>query len=269
MLGNDVHKVSEFRAKISAYRTSTITASDLINCFFSLFDTTTVELGKLIKELADLFENDSKRSDLLKAWNDWKAASEDYPALPGNASTPSIAQGGARVLKLKSSTAQSSRSSANRQGSWGLGAAGSSSNPIPPLPAGYSAFANRVGAGRVSATPWTASSSSSFQPSSRAASEAPPSSRTTMPQNSAEEAFPALPAAKQPATTIFGSGSGAARRYGNALPANVWNGGVGANASGTASENENEEGSGNAAAGAGRGKRKGNRNKKQTLFQWG
>jgi hypothetical protein len=269
MLGNDSHKVAEFRAKISAYRASTITASDLIDCFFSLFDTTTVELGKLIKELADLFEIDSKRSDLLKAWNDWRAASEDYPALPGSASTPSIGQGGARVLKLKSSTAQSSRSSANRQGSWGLGAAvSSSSNPILPLPAGYSASANRAGAGRVGATPWTTPSSSS-QPTSRTTSEAPPSSRTTAAQSSTE-AFPALPAAKQPTTTIFGYGSGAMRRYGNApSSSNVWSGGVGSgNTSGTASENEGE-GVGEGSGGTGGGKRKGNKNKKQMLFQWG
>ncbi|KAH0541900.1 hypothetical protein FGG08_003620 [Glutinoglossum americanum] len=272
MLGNDPHKVSEFRTKISAYRASTVTAPDLIDCFFSLFDATTVELGKLIKELADLYESDSKRSDLLKAWNDWKATSEDYPALPGSASTPSVGQGGARVLKLKSSTAQSSRSSANRQGSWGLGAAASSSpNPILPLPAGYSTSANRVGAGRVSATPWITPSSSTSQPSSRTTSEAPPTSRTTVPQRPpTEEAFPALPAAKQPATSIFGYGSGAMRRYGNVPTGNVWGGGTGsASASGTASENEGEEGSGNVGAGASGGKRKGNRNKKQTLFQWG
>ncbi|KAH0556089.1 hypothetical protein GP486_005977 [Trichoglossum hirsutum] len=272
MLGNNPHKVAEFRAKISAYRASTITASDLIDCYFSLFDTTTTELGKLINELADLFEIDSKRSDLLKAWNDWKAASEDYPALPGSTSAPSIGQGGARILKLKSSTAQSSRSPANRQGSWGLAAtASSSSNPVLPLPAGYSASANRMGAGRVSTTPWTTPSSSS-QPPSRTASEAPPSSRTTATQSSAE-AFPALPAAKPPTTAILGYGSGALRRYGNAPSSNVWSGGVGsANTSGTASENEGNgvvEGNGNLASATGGGKKKGNKNKKQMLFQWG
>ncbi|KAI9771932.1 MAG: hypothetical protein M1839_002715 [Geoglossum umbratile] len=272
MLGNDPDKVSRFRGKITAYRASDIAAPDLIDCFFSLFDTSTAELGKLIKELADLFENDGKRSGLLKAWNNWRATNEDYPALPGSSSTPSTGQGGARVLKLKSSTAQSSRSSANRQGSWGLGAASSSSNPSLPLPAGYSASANRVGAGRVSATPWTTSSSStttSKPPSRTTISETP---RTTVPQPSIE-AFPALPTAQQPPSTIFGYGSGALRRYGNAgkAPAvNVWSNsgaeGLGSgNASATASENEGE-GSGSAPSG---GKKKGNRNKKQTLLQWG
>ncbi|KAI9772298.1 MAG: hypothetical protein M1840_001047 [Geoglossum simile] len=272
MLGNDPTKVSEFRGKISAYRTSAVAASDLIDCFFSLFDTSTVELGKLIKELADLYENESKRTNLLKAWNDWRATNENYPALPGSSSTPSIGQGGARVLKLKSSTAQSSRSSVNRQGSWGLGAASSSSNPILPLPAGYSASANRAGAGRVNATPWaTASSTTTSKPSSRTTASEP--FRGTAPQPTTE-AFPALPAAKQTPSMAFGYGPGAARRLGNTWKApavNAWgNGGAGGLGSGSASATASgDEGEGNASAANSGGRKKGNKNKKQTLFQWG
>lgn len=111
LLRNDNLKLTEFRERISAYRLGTLSASDLIEAFFALFDTSSQELGKLVKELADIFEVTGKRDGLLKAWSDWKAINEDYPSLPGP-SGPSTAasilgSGGSRVLKLKSSTAQS------------------------------------------------------------------------------------------------------------------------------------------------------------------
>jgi len=102
MLRNDQAKLAEFRAKISAYRASSISAAQLVEGFFILFDTSSAELGKLIKELAEIFEIQTKRDDLLKAWNDWKAINEDYPSLPGAAAGPvggaSAARGGSRVL---------------------------------------------------------------------------------------------------------------------------------------------------------------------------
>ncbi|EED18726.1 C2H2 finger domain protein, putative [Talaromyces stipitatus ATCC 10500] len=116
LLQNDATKTSEFRTKVSNYRTSLISATDLIDSFFSLFDTPTSELGKLIKELAEIYEDDSKKTALLSAWNNWRAINEDYPALPGpNGILPGLSSGttgsgGKRVLRLKSSTAQSSRS---------------------------------------------------------------------------------------------------------------------------------------------------------------
>ncbi|KKZ65075.1 hypothetical protein EMCG_01315 [[Emmonsia] crescens] len=99
LLRNDPLKVSEFRNKVSSYRTGTISATYLIESFFSLFDTSSSELGKLIKELAELYDDDTKRTALLKAWNDWRAINEDYPALPGpngvlSNTTPSTGGGG-------------------------------------------------------------------------------------------------------------------------------------------------------------------------------
>lgn len=125
LLRNDQAKLGEFRTKVSNYRTSTILATELIDAFFSLFDTSSAELGKLIKELADIYEDESKRTSLLQAWNDWRAINEDYPALPGPGGllpgmSPSTVNGsgagGNRVLRLKSSTAQSSRSAVGRTG---------------------------------------------------------------------------------------------------------------------------------------------------------
>ncbi|KAF2474818.1 uncharacterized protein BDR25DRAFT_255289 [Lindgomyces ingoldianus] len=263
MLRNDQTKLGEFRSKISAYRNSKMSATELIDSFFSLFDTSSVELGKLIKELADIFEVQSKRDDLLKSWNDWKAINEDYPSLPGGTGLSlgggPAAHGGSRVLKLKSSTAQSSRSAVSRQASW---ASTSSNSPFPPLAA---ASSGRIGA-KPGQTPW-ASGSTTTRASplpSRASSSAALNKK-----NGNEEAFPALPLAPKPASTIFSPGySGAGLRRDNSgrnTPANAWAAGgtvVGAS-NGAAGAGSDEAGAG------GGGKKKGNKNKKQTLFHFG
>jgi len=285
MLSNDQFKISQFRDKVSAYRTSTISASQLIDTFFSLFDVPSADLGKLIKELAEIYESDTKRSDLLKAWNDWRAINEDYPTLPGpsgilpgSSAATSVASsgGGRRVLKLKSSTQQSSRSAVSRHGSWGNAAA---ANPFPPIPpaASTSASANRAGAGRVCATPWltpSASTSSRPSPATSRPSSKPPHSRTANTNTANSDAFPALPTAPKPNTTMFGYASGAVRWNQNSTPGvNPWANGTSSNASANqgfataSSENENEafaEG-----GGGGGGKKKGNKGKKQTLYKFG
>ncbi|KAJ6066704.1 uncharacterized protein N7446_003741 [Penicillium canescens] len=136
LLRNDATKMGEFRQRVSNYRSSSISATELIDAFFSLFDTSSTELGKLIKELADIYEDESKRSGLLQAWNDWRAINEDYPALPGpggllpGMSPATVNTGGKRVLRLKSSTAQSSRSAVGRSGALPT----APSNPFPLFP---------------------------------------------------------------------------------------------------------------------------------------
>ena len=266
MLKHDLTKVSDFRSSVSAYRTSTMAAPQLIDSFFSLFDVPSADLGKLIKELADLYENEAKRNGLLKAWNDWRAINEDYPSLPGpggvlpGSSASAAGSGGSRVLRLKNSTAQSSRSAVSKKGSWGNA---SSTNPFPPMPAPISA--NRVGAGRVSATPWIASSSSSkpqLPESSR-----PPSRPTTSSAKPTGDAFPALPAAAKPNTMIFGLTKGTVRpgwdngrNHGN--PHNPWGGSNSADATATTVDDDLDKE-------PDLGKKKGNKNKKQTLYKFG
>ncbi|KAI9814775.1 MAG: hypothetical protein M1827_003041 [Pycnora praestabilis] len=268
MLKNDQTKITEFRAKISSFRTSATSATGLIDSFFALFDTSAAELGKLIKELADIFEIDTKRDSLLKAWNDWRAINEDYPTLPGpsgvlpSSQSAASSSGGRRVLKLKSSTAQSSRSAVSRHGSWGNAA---NSNPFPPMQAGVAASANRTGAGRVSATPWvTPSASSRPSPASSRPSSKPPTGRVT--NSVASDAFPALPTATKPTSTIFGYGNGAVRRdNGNKSGVNAWGNGASSSTEPSAAPSENEA-DGEMVGG---GKKKGNKNKKQTLFHFG
>ena len=276
LLGNDQTKLAEFRAHISSYRSGAINATELIDAFFSLFDTSSAELGKLIKELADLFEIQTKRDGLLKAWADWKAINEDYPTLPGpsgagssSASILGAGIGSNRVLKLKSSTAQSSRMAGQSQRSWNSAAGGPRAEAFPslssanggakPQPSGWLALRPSAGV-----TSNAASASSSARPS-------PTPSRT---QSSAQlgkgnsNAFPALPAAKKPTSTVFSpgyTGAGVIRQSNSNTPVNAWgapmptSNEVGASTPGPALGEDAETG----------GKGKGKKGKKQIMFQWG
>ncbi|OQE00509.1 hypothetical protein PENVUL_c050G01304 [Penicillium vulpinum] len=264
LLHNDPTKLAEFRSRVSSYRASSISANELIDAFFSLFDTSSTELGKLIKELAEIYEDESKRSGLLRAWNDWRAINEDYPALPAGGLLPGMSPGntgGKRVLRLKSSTAKSSRSVVGRSGAL----PNAPSNPFPPL----SAAAGPSRRGKTPATPWaTAAPPPSFSrpampsPVSRPSSAAPSSSRTpATPAPSGADSFPALPAAAKPNVLMAGKTRGTVRWNDNRGPApNAW----GSNpSSGTASpaEPSNDDSSSG---------KKGKKNKgKQTLFHFG
>ena len=129
LLKDDPSKLSTFRTQVSSYRSSSINATELIDKFLSLFDVPSAELGKLVRELADIYEDETRRQDLLRAWNDWLSIHAGYPSLPGPSGILPAADsddrpGGRRVLRLKSSTAQSSRSAVSRQGSWGNAVAG-------------------------------------------------------------------------------------------------------------------------------------------------
>ncbi|KAF2034649.1 hypothetical protein EK21DRAFT_56154 [Setomelanomma holmii] len=261
MLANDALKLKEFRDSISSYRNSKRSATQLIEAFFALFDTNSKELGKLIKELADIFEIPAKREGLLKAWNDWKAINEDYPSLPGSATGMALsggtaAHGGSRVLKLKSSTVQSSRSTANQKASW---SSPSSSNPFPALPA---ASSNRIGA-KPGQTPWASSSSATASARASPLPSRNASSTTLNKKAPAADAFPALPAAPKPTITIFSPGyTGLGLRRDNSgrntSVSNPWAAASGASGPTTpAAEDE------------GAGKKKGNKGKKQMLFHFG
>lgn len=264
LLHNNQPKLAEFRTRISSFRNSSMSASDLIDGFFTLFDCTNAELGILIKELAELFEIPSKRDDLLRAWNDWKAINEDYPTLPSGNSGPSsfattaASHGGKRVLKLKSSTAKSSRSAVSRTGSWG-----SAAGLFPPLPA-----ASRIAA----SAPPRAIGTATWASSAPARPSSPPSqlsSRSTSrrgpvaPINDTE-AFPSLPAAPKPASTVFSpgySGSGVRRVNGTSTATNAWgSGGSAPTATPAAAVEDVVEGTG--------GKKK-KQGKKQTLMHFG
>ncbi|KAJ5892253.1 uncharacterized protein N7473_008481 [Penicillium subrubescens] len=268
LLHNDANKLAEFRTRVSSYRTSSIGATELIDAFFSLFDTSSSELGKLIKELADIYEDQSKRTSLLQAWNDWRAINEDYPALPGpggllpGMSPGTVSTGGSRVLRLKSSTAQSSRSAVGRSGA----ISSSSANPFPPLSAAVGSSSRRNNA--ATSTPWAAaapppsiSRPTYSTPPSRASPAMGPS--TARPAAGAD-AFPALPMAAKPNVMMPGKTRGYVRWDGSKAPAaNAW----GSNpSSGLASPAEPVDDFDDEPSDGKKGKKK---KGKQTLFHFG
>lgn len=233
LLEGDSTKLSTFRSHVSSYRSSSTTATELIDSFFSLFDVPSAELGKLVRELSDIYEDDTKRQELLQAWNDWLSINADYPSLPGPSGVlPSTGTegnsgsdsrpSGRRVLRLKSSTAQSSRSAVSRQGSWGnaLDQTGpSKSNPFPAL-GGASSLSN----GQKRAA-WTAPSARASPATSRPSSNPLPS---TMGTKANEEMFPALPMGRKPETLMAGLTRGSVKwddgRSGRVPAANPWSG---------------------------------------------
>ncbi|KAI0385652.1 hypothetical protein F5Y04DRAFT_268496 [Hypomontagnella monticulosa] len=277
LLQNNRDQISSFRNHISSYKQAKVSAAAFVEALFSLFsDTSSSALGTLVREIADLFEDKSKGDMLRKAWNNWRAINEDYPTLPGlsgmhgattsstgwaaaAASSPARATAApsqrhtTRVLKLKSSTQQSRRSSVE-QSSTVFSNPSSSQNPPPAvLPASFPALPSSNNTARSSpGTLW----------SSSGGTQAP--ARPAKPNNR-DEAFPALPTAPKPTTTIFGYGTGSVRRDvgGSRNTGFSWgtsNGGE----SGSTGDNIEED----KAEGAGKGK-KGNKGKKKVLVQWG
>lgn len=211
LLKNDQTKLSQFRTHISAYRSGTSSATDLIDAIFALFDSPSSEIGKLVRELADLYEDETKQQSLLTGWNNWRSINEDYPSLPGPSGTlPGVTgsgSGGRRVLTLKKSTVQSSRSAVSRQGSWGNNITnGTSREPFPAL--GPSKSSSRKTAAQLAwgqtSAPTVASTNlsaagpvSSIQSSRSTARKGPPLRPT-------EDNFPSLPAAAKPNTMMAG-----------------------------------------------------------------
>jgi hypothetical protein len=290
LLQNDATKLTQFRNSISSFQKNTMTATVLIDSFFALFsDTTSSALGTLIREVADLYEDKSKSDAIKTAWNDWRAINEDYPSLPAASgssgssiplnwavtSSGSSGNGGNsaksnRVLKLKSSTAQSSRSSVSQTRSWGTAspvstpsASTSSYNPFPGLPPPSSTRQNTTST-KVSTVPWAASTSSANNSAPGPVRPPPPSSRPISKgpvRGTGTDAFPALPPAPKPQSTIFGPGGrGMVRRdLGRVPSSNPWS-------SQTPEESIPDGETGEEDAG--KGKRKGNKGKK-VLVAWG
>lgn len=323
LLGNDNTKMTTFRSHISAYKSGSMTASQLIDAFFALFaDTSANALGTLVREVADLFEDKSKADALRKAWGDWRAINEDYPSLPGlggmhGATTSSSGWAGAaasgptlhpgsgagsaarekhttRVLKLKNSTMRNSvpgstpaaagpssiqwANPAPSTRAGGKGPAVASTAAFPALPS--SASANKNGAaGKAKSAPFwiggtqpaASSSSSSFSspaviPHSRPSGSYTPARKAP---GRSEDAFPALPAAPKPTTTLFGPNGGgrAVRRdFGQVRDTGFSWGGADGAAGGDEDEDEPHAEVDTGGGGGGKGKKK---KGKQVLVSWG
>ena len=222
----------------------------------------------------------------------WAAAAASTSASRGDNPVVAAQQAkhSTRVLKLKNSTRRGSTSSIeqtvlsiNSSGRGGAGPSGNSySERVIPSSSSTAAFPALPGKGKTTSQPsWiggsTASASrvggggggggaSGVKNTATAVANAAGVGRK--PPGSGEDAFPALPAAPKPQTTIFGYGRGAVRRDmgGNRDTGFSWGGGSGSGAAGSsggAGGNEGEEDSGGGGRG---GKKKG---KKQVVIQWG
>lgn len=272
LLGNDSNKLNTFRQHISSYRQGGFTAPQLIDAFFTLFaDVSSNALGTLVREVSDLFDDKKKADSLRAAWQDWRAINEDYPSLPGlsgmhgatssssgwahaataNPGLPNAAPAqkhSNRVLRLKNSTRLGGPAPATVRTTPGW-----ISSPAvqPPSASSSSAFPSLASASTSTSTPASRSTWAS-------STSQPQQSRTAIPRN--QEAFPSLPAAPKPTTTIFGygSGRGVRRDYGHAESNFQW--GNSSSAVNTPPNEKEEE--------TGKGK-KGNKKGKKVLVQWG
>jgi E3 ubiquitin-protein ligase ZNF598 len=245
LLKNNATKLSQFRAYVSDFRTDKTTAQDILESFFSLFDCSPSDLGKLIRELADLYEDETKRHSLLEAWNSWRSINEDYPSLPGpssgglggssgasgatsyasattSTSSKNLAASlganitsGRRVLKLKSSTAQSrnaavtnsaaARVLANPEAFPALSASRNLARQGHHLPT-WSASQSQVTSTHLSIAPRPTTATAST--TSKKASLPP-----TMNQRQNESMFPSLPKTAKPNVMISGFNTRATGRF--------------------------------------------------------
>jgi len=296
LLGNDPNKVSSFRSHISSYNKGTLTAAQLIDSFFALFaDTSSTALGTLVREVADLFEDPSKGDALRRAWQNWRAINEDYPSLPGlsgmhgattassgwasaasatpaaaNSASTAAAQKKAstRVLRLKHSTRRGSAggigiaaASANASGG-----ASTFSRAVAPPPSN-TAFPALPGARPAAqgARPSSVSYASSSRSGTPAASTSYRRPAAPAVAGGSKDAFPSLPPAPKPLTTIFGYGTGAVRRdVGGGK-----NTGFSWGSSNSAAQGSSAGGQGDKADGENESGGKGKKKKKQVLAQWG
>lgn len=277
LLGNDTTKVNTFRQYISTYRQGGMTAPELTDAFLTLFaDVSSNALGVLVREVADLFDDPTKADNIRKAWQDWRAINEDYPSLPGlsgmqgstssssgwahaaaaNPAVPTAAPAqkhSNRVLRLKNSTRLGSPSSSSVRATPGR-TSSSAVQPSPVMSSAFPSLSSSIGSGIGSAPSRSTWAATSSQPQPQLQSQ----SRSATGRS--QDAFPALPVAPKPTTTIwgYGSGRGVRRDYGHAESSFQWGASPSA-APGPMPAVEEE--------GAGKGK-KGKKGKK-VLVQWG
>ncbi|KAK1985238.1 hypothetical protein LZ30DRAFT_650146 [Colletotrichum cereale] len=291
LLGHDQTKMNAFREYISNFRKGKLTAPQLVDAFFSLFgDTSSNALGTLVREVADLFEDKSKVTALHKAWQDWRAINEDYPSLPGlggmqgattassgwaSAASPSPTAPAAapnqkhsnRVLRLKNSTRAGAPGpkpvASTASSNWVASSPAvrpPASSAFPSLPAASSSSSASSSAARPS---WIGPNNPSSG-NNKSAGPAGPSRTVPGGRPPPSSAFPALPPAQKPLTTIFGygSGRGVRRDLGGAASNFSWGSAPG---SGAASEDVSEKEEEEAGQSTGGKKKKG----KKVLVQWG
>lgn len=161
----DDEKVALFKTNIAQFRSTNITASDLIDNLWTLFKVQVENLGTIITSSADVLDSEIKKQELLAAWNDWKVRNRvDKSVVPSSMASGATSRGGQRLLNIKS---RASRTANQTSSVWNQATSNASLKGKDPIGGRMSAL--HVSNGRSSAyTPaWTASASNSVPPSGR------------------------------------------------------------------------------------------------------
>lgn len=261
LLNNDAEKLAQFKSQVSAFRHSEITANELMDRLWDIFNAKLDEFGKLITSTADLFDYDAKsrRTELLGAWNDWKiqviytCLGDTYGQMQeanSAASTGSLPQNAqrARILTIKS--AAKNRPSTSTQSVWNRIEAVAASKPVPSPPIPQRLNALNLSSATRATVPWTSASTSSA-PAPRLTTVRPSPSQAPGRTASLEE-FPSLPTSKPRERIVLNAAHAPAR------PVASWG-----SDSRTRTRNDNVQETSEAAKG--KGKKKG----KTVLFHVG
>ncbi|GAA5935594.1 E3 ubiquitin-protein ligase HEL2 [Sporobolomyces koalae] len=80
-VGGNEGRIAAFRFAVRSYRSNEMSATDLVDQLFNIFEQRVEESGTLIRGVADLFENAEKRRDVLNAWRDTQNEQNQFPSL--------------------------------------------------------------------------------------------------------------------------------------------------------------------------------------------
>ncbi|GAA5912473.1 E3 ubiquitin-protein ligase HEL2 [Sporobolomyces salmoneus] len=80
-VGGNEGRIAAFRFAVRSYRGNEMSAVDLVDQLFNIFDQRVDEAGSLIRGVAELFEELDKRQAVLQAWNDSRNEQNQFPSL--------------------------------------------------------------------------------------------------------------------------------------------------------------------------------------------
>ncbi|KAF9972020.1 hypothetical protein BGZ73_004924 [Actinomortierella ambigua] len=80
-LKGTTHSLSQFRQLTTQYRNSQIPANQYVASLASLFFNDMDKTGKVIQGVHEVLDTDSKKNELLRAWQDYKAVQNQFPSL--------------------------------------------------------------------------------------------------------------------------------------------------------------------------------------------
>ncbi|KAF9164407.1 hypothetical protein BGX21_011286 [Mortierella sp. AD011] len=100
--------LSQFRTLTTQYRNGQIPANQYVASLASLFNLDLEKTGKVTQGLYEVFDSETKKAELMKAWRDFKTVQNQFPSLESTVtSSPTMADiatpSTRRVLVIKSS----------------------------------------------------------------------------------------------------------------------------------------------------------------------